>query len=73
MISDTKVFSKLIEKVVSDNKITYIDAIIHCSNKHGIEVEVAAKLINSKIKSIIALEASDLNLLKEKIAQLPFK
>ena len=68
---DTKTFSLTIEKVVNDLKIPYMDAIVWYCEKNEIEVETAAKLVNSKIKEIIALEASNLNLMKEKINSLP--
>lgn len=68
---DTKTFSLTIEKVVHDLKIPYMDAICWYCEKNEIEVETAAKLVNSKIKQIISKEASDLNLMKEKINSLP--
>ena len=48
-----------------------MDAIVWYCERNDIEVETAAKLINSKIKQAIALEASDLNMMKEKINSLP--
>jgi len=68
---DTKNLSITIEKVVNELKIPYMDAICWYCDKNEIEVETAAKLINTKIKQCIALEASELNLMKEKINSLP--
>jgi coproporphyrinogen III oxidase-like Fe-S oxidoreductase len=68
---DTKTFSMTIEKVVNDLKVPYMDAICWYCDKNDIEVETAAKLVNSKIKQIVAYEASELNLMKEKINSLP--
>jgi coproporphyrinogen III oxidase-like Fe-S oxidoreductase len=68
---DTKTFSMIIERVVNDLNIPYMDAICWYCDKNEIEVETAAKLVNSKIKDIVALEASQLNLMKEKINSLP--
>lgn len=68
---DTKTFSMTIEKVVNDLKVPYMDAICWYCDENDIEVETAAKLVNSKIKQIVAYEASELNLMKEKINSLP--
>tara|TARA_R110000764_G_scaffold142832_1_gene230830 strand:+ start:257 stop:406 length:150 start_codon:yes stop_codon:yes gene_type:complete len=48
-----------------------MDAIIHYCDKNSIEIETGAKLINTIIKKKIEAEASELNCLKEKSAQLP--
>ena len=48
-----------------------MDAIVWYCEKNEIEVETAAKLINTKIKETIALEAGKLNMMKEKINCLP--
>ncbi len=68
---DTKTFSMRIEDIACDKNIPYMDAVVDYCEKHGMEVEVAAKLLNSKIKQTIASEASDLNMMKEKINKLP--
>jgi hypothetical protein len=68
---DTKSFSIKVEKIANELKISYMDAIVWYCERNDIEVETAAKLINSKIKQAIALEASDLNMMKEKINSLP--
>jgi len=71
MSLNTNTFSMRIEELVCELNIPYIDAIIHYCENHEIEIETAAKLINSKIKQSIASEASDLNMMKEKINKLP--
>ena len=68
---DTKSFSIKVEKIANELKISYMDAIVWYCERNDIEVETAAKLINSKIKQAIALEASNLNMMKEKINSLP--
>jgi uncharacterized protein YllA (UPF0747 family) len=68
---DTKAFSMKIEKLVMEKNIPYMEAVVHYCEKNNIEVETAAKLINNKIKQMIGLEASDLNMMKEKINKLP--
>ena len=68
---NTKAFSILIEGIVIDKKLSYMDAIVDYCDNNEMEIESAAKLVNSKIKESIKLEASELNLLKEKIIKLP--
>jgi hypothetical protein len=68
---DTKSFSIKIEEISNELKISYMDAIVWYCEKNEIEVETAAKLINTKIKETIALEAGKLNMMKEKINCLP--
>ena len=68
---DTKSFSIKIEEISNELKISYMDAIVLYCEENEIEVETAAKLINSKIKDTIAYEASKLNMMKEKINSLP--
>ena len=68
---NTKKFSLIIEQIVLDKKLSYMDAIVHYCDNNEMEIESAAKLVNSKIKESIKLEASELNLLKEKIIKLP--
>ena len=68
---DTKTFSMKIEMVASDLRVSYMDAIVWYCEKHELEIETAAKMINTKIKETIAMEASKLNLMKEKINSLP--
>ena len=60
-----------IETMVHLKKMDYIDAVVTYCEVNSIEIEVAANMLNSKIKEKIAIEASDLNLLKEKINHLP--
>lgn len=60
-----------IEEVVKDKGITYFDAVLWYCEKHQIEIETGAKLINSIIKKKIEAEASQMNCLREKSAKLP--
>lgn len=63
-------FSLLIEEIVQKQKITYLDAILEYCDKTGLEVEVAAGLVNRTLKSKLHKEAQDLNLLA-KSSRLP--
>ncbi len=68
---NTSSFSMEIEQLACKLKISYMDAVVHYCDKNDMEIEVAAKLLNSKIKQTISSEASDLNMMKEKIQKLP--
>ena len=64
-------FARDIEKIVSLTDFNYIEAIVeHCKNT-GLEIEVAASLINQNLKSKIENDAIENNLLKEKVSRLP--
>lgn len=64
-------FSTAIENMVNNTDYTYLEAIVdHCS-KTGLEIEVAATLIHSSLKSKIEVQVGDLNLLKHKPNRLP--
>ena len=63
-------FSVIIEPIVCDKRISYMDAIVHYCENNELEVESAAKLINTIIKSKIECEAQELNFLP-KTSKLP--
>jgi hypothetical protein len=64
-------FAKSIEALVANTDYNYIEAIVdHCKTT-GLEIEVAATLINSNLKSKIEANAMDNNMLKDKGARLP--
>jgi hypothetical protein len=64
-------FAKSIEEYVVATNYNYIDAIVEYCKTTGLEIEVAATLINSNLKSKIENVALDNNMLKEKGARLP--
>ena len=64
-------FAKSIEEYVANTKYNYIEAIVEYCKATGLEIEVAATLINSNLKSKIENVALDNNMLKEKGARLP--
>lgn len=64
-------FANSIEEFVANTKYNYIDAVIEYCKVTGLEIEVAATLINSNLKSKIENVALDNNMLKEKGARLP--
>lgn len=68
---EMKSFALAIERIVANTNFNYIEAIIEHCRTTGLEVDVAASLINSNLKSKIEIDAMDLNLLKIKGARLP--
>ena len=63
-------FSQMVERLVIEKKIPYIDAIVWWCEEHEFEIEDIAKLLCPLIKEKIKVEAQDLNYL-EKSARLP--
>jgi|TARA_B110000908_G_scaffold169368_1_gene226383 hypothetical protein len=69
-VISTAKFSNIIETVVMEKRISYMDAVCWWCEKHEMEIEVAAKLLNTVIKAKLEVEAQDLNYLA-KSARLP--
>lgn len=64
-------FAKSIDAIVANTDLNYIEAIVEHCKKTGLEIEVAASLVNSNLKAKLANDAMDLNLLKDKGSRLP--
>ena len=58
-------FAKAIESLVANTDLNYIEAIVEYCKTTGLEIEVAATLVNSNLKSKLTADAMDLNLLKD--------
>ena len=69
-IMTTSKFSAMIEEFVKDKRVPYMDAICHYCERNEMEIETAAKLLNTVIKKKIEAEATELNFLP-KTAKLP--
>lgn len=67
---EIKKFSMMIEELVVEHRLGYMDAICHHCKETGLEIEVAATLISPALKSKIKEEAQDNNMLK-KTSRLP--
>ena len=63
-------FSKEVEELVKDAQMSYMDAIIVCAGKKGLEMEAAAKMCNKNIKDRLEIEAQELHFIP-KPEQLP--
>lgn len=68
---EMKKFAFAIDSLVANSGYNYIEAIIEYCKKTGLEIEVAASLINTNLKKKIESEAMDNNMLKIKSARLP--
>jgi hypothetical protein len=64
-------FANAIDTIVSETGYNYIDAIVEYCKETGLEIEVAATLVNANLKSKLENDAMDNNLLKEKGSRLP--
>ena len=64
-------FALLIEDIVKNKRISYIDAVVLYCEKHDIDPSTTKSMINKNLKEKIAYEAQGLNMLKEKTAKLP--
>jgi hypothetical protein len=69
-VMTTAKFSNIIERTVIDKRLSYIDAVVWWCEKNEMEIEVAAKLLNTVIKGKLEVEAQDLNVIA-KGARLP--
>lgn len=56
-------FSREIEKIVREKKVSYLDAIFDYVKVCNIELESVPRLINQQLKSCLEKEATDLNLI----------
>ena len=63
-------FSKLVDSVVKEKRISYMDAVLLLCEKYTIDPSDAKRYVSTVIKSKIEAEAMDLNFLP-KSNQLP--
>jgi len=65
-------FSLMIEQMVREGNLTYMDAICHWCENNQVEIETVAKMISPIIKEKMMVECQELNLLITKSsAKLP--
>lgn len=58
-------FAQDIERIVINDKMSYIDAIIHYCEMNSIDVELVPKLVSKPLKEKLKWEAMELNFLKK--------
>jgi hypothetical protein len=68
---EMKKFAFAIDSMVANTDYTYLEAIVEYCKTTGLEVEVAATLVNSALKTKIESQAMDNNMLKVKDSKLP--
>ena len=71
MIVTPSKFALLIEDIVKDKKVNYMDAVVLYCEENGIDPGSIKPLVNKHLKEKIAYEAQSLNMLKDKTAKLP--
>jgi hypothetical protein len=65
-------FSITIETLAEKKNMSIMDAIIDYCSETGLEVELAAKLVSTSLKSKLAIEAEELHFLpKSSTSKLP--
>lgn len=64
-------FSKSIESIVTSSRLNYIEAIVEYCQETGLEIEVAATLVNANLKAKLEGNAFDLNMIRGKGSRLP--
>jgi len=69
-LNTPKTFTLEIERIVSEKKITHMDAVLWYCQKEGIEPETVGSLISKGLKEKIEANARELNFLP-RTAQLP--
>ena len=57
-------FAIEIEKIVAEEDLNYIDAILHYCDKNGLEIESITKLISKPLKERLKWDATRLNFMK---------
>ena len=57
-------FAMEIEKIVAENELNYIDAILDYCEKNNLEVESITKLISKPLKERLKWDATRLNFMK---------
>jgi hypothetical protein len=63
---NSKEFSLIIEGIVKEKRITYMDAIVDYCESNDIDLSTVKSIINKSLKEKIKIEAVDLKMLKEK-------
>ena len=68
---EMKKFAFAIDSIVANTDYTYLEAIVEYCKKTGLEIEVAASLVNNSLKTKIESQAMEHNMLKIKTSKLP--
>ena len=63
-------FAKAIEEMMQRHRCNHIDAIVEYCRETGLEIEVAASLVNSNLKSKIESDAQEMRMMPT-VSKLP--
>ena len=63
---NSKEFSLMIEGIVKEKRVTYMDAVVDYCEKNDIDLTTVNPMINKSLKEKIRNEAVNLKMLKEK-------
>lgn len=69
--AEKKKFCKMVEDRAQDTKMSYIDIVLECCEKFGIEPEVAGKFLNAPLREKLYVEFQSVNLLPKTKSKLP--
>lgn len=61
----------IIDELVKNNNITYMEAILKYTENIDGEIEAVAKVLNKSIKDKLEMEAQELHMMKKKSTKLP--
>ena len=64
MLMNSKKFVLIIEGIVKDKRISYLDAVLHYCEDNDIDTASVGPLINKSLKEKIKAEAEKLNLVE---------
>jgi len=64
MLMNSKKFALIIEGIVKDKRISYLDAVLHYCENNDIDTASVGPLINKSLKEKIKEEAEKLNLVE---------
>ncbi len=63
----------IIDEIVKNNNITYMEAILKYTENIDGEIEAVAKVLNKSIKDKLEMEAQELHMMKKKSTKLPIQ
>jgi hypothetical protein len=63
---DSAAFSALLEKVMKNKELTYIEAILEVCHQKGLDQESVPSLLTPKLKKLVQAEAIALHMMKPK-------
>ena len=68
---NSKKFGLIIEGIVKEKRISYMDAVLKYCEDNDIDTASVGPLINKSLKEKLEVNAMDLRLLKERMGRLP--